>query len=122
MKINYKDKSTEELFTDFLDVAFSKRLLIKKIGAEKAKAIKKRCVDLLQSANFLYYLNNGLGKPHMLTGDMKTQCGVSLTGNYRLIIEPESESLTDEAFAKCESVIIIGIVDYHGGKNEWLIP
>lgn len=27
-----------------------------------------------------------------------------------------------ETLVNCESIIIEGVMDYHGGKQEWLIP
>ena len=41
---------------------------------------------------------------HQLSGNRAGQYAVTLTGNYRLIIEPTTE----------ESVRILGVEDYHG--------
>ena len=42
------------------------------------------------------YLDNGIGKPHPLTGDLDNLFGISLNKNYRLIVEPLTEMLDDE--------------------------
>lgn len=46
---------------------------------------------------------------------------MDLDKNTRLIIQPDPPDLSPEALKKCEKVRIIGIVDYHGDKNEWII-
>lgn len=39
---------------------------------------------------------------------------IRITGNYRLIVKPESLG--------SKKIIIKGVLDYHGDKNEWIIP
>jgi len=72
--------------------------------------------------NFTIYLKTGLGKPHSLVGDLNGWYGIAISGNIRLIVKPDMEESDDASFEKCDSVIIRGLVDYHGRKNEWLIP
>ena len=47
---------------------------------------------------------------------------VTITGNVRLIVKPDAESLEPEALKDFMTVVIKGVMDYHGRKNEWLIP
>ena len=76
----------------------------------------------LKAAKFFKnYLDNHIGNPHSLEGNLNTFYGVDLNAHIRLIIQPVPTDLSPEALKICEIVKIIGIVDYHGGKNEWLI-
>ena len=73
--------------------------------------------------NFNQYLVElRFGKPHLLEDNLKGCFGISITGNYRLIVEPKSNKLDNISLKKCKTIIVKGVVDYHGGKNEWIIP
>lgn len=122
MLVTYDNNWIKELFTDLCDVANSKNLLKKKIGKEKTIVAKKRKNQIEAAPNFKSYLSFRLGNPHSLTGDLDGLYAVDINAHTRLIIEPVSDNLSAEALAKCDTVILKGIVEYHGGKNEWLIP
>ncbi len=94
----------------------------KEIGDDRARATKKRLDQLKAALNFSSYLTTGLGKPHPLYENLKGYYGVTITGNMRLIVKPDAESLEPEALKECKTVVIKGVMDYHGRKNEWLIP
>ena len=96
--------------------------LVKKVGVEIAKMVKRRINEIMASPNFKEYLNYGLGKPHPLSGNLNHLFGIHLNKNYRLIVEPLSEKLDDNSLKECKNVNIKGVVEYHDGKNEWLIP
>lgn len=96
--------------------------LIKKIGLEMARMVKKRLEQLKASSNFKVYLGYGLGKPHALNGDLDKLYGIHLNKNYRLIVEPLVDLIDDESLKGCKEIDIKGVVDYHDGKIEWLIP
>jgi len=112
--IEYENDSVKDIFTDF-------DLMKKKIGNEKTKTVKKRLNQLKASSNFSIYLMTGLGKPHPLFENLKGYYGISITGNVRLVVKPDSINLDPEELKKCETVIIKGVMDYHGRKIDWLI-
>ncbi len=115
MLIEYESESVREIFNDF-------DLMKKEIGIDRARATKKRLDQLKAALNFSIYLTTGLGKPHPLYENLKGYYGVTITGNVRLIVKPDAESLEPEALKECKSVVIKGVMDYHGRKNDWLIP
>ncbi len=115
MKLKYENPSVEKHFSDF-------DLMKKKIGKDLTRNAKKRYDQLKAAANFSIYLSLGLGKPHLLVGNLKGCCGISISGNFKLVVKPDTESLDPVSLKKCDSVIIKGVVDYHGQKHEWLIP
>ncbi|HBR35088.1 MAG TPA: hypothetical protein DD734_10665 [Firmicutes bacterium] len=115
MQIEYESESVEKIFNDF-------NLMRKMIGNDRARAIKKRIDQLKASVSFGIYLTTRLGKPHPLYGNLKGYYGIVITGNVRLIAKPNVKSFEPEALKDCDTVILRGVVDYHGGKNEWLIP
>ncbi|NLM20145.1 MAG: type II toxin-antitoxin system YoeB family toxin [Peptococcaceae bacterium] len=93
----------------------------RKIGKDLTRSIKKRFDQLKAAANFDIFLTTGLGKPHPLKGNLKGYYGISVSGNTRLIVKPDVERLDPDSLKKCDSVIIKGVVNYHGYKQEWLI-
>jgi proteic killer suppression protein/toxin YoeB len=113
--IEYESESLQIIFNDY-------ELIKKKIGKDRARTTKKRIDQLKASVNFSIYLTTGLGKPHLLYENLKGYYGVSITGNVRLIIRPKAESTEPAVLKKCDTVIIKGVMDYHGNKNEWIIP
>lgn len=96
--------------------------IIKNIGSISAKALKKRLNELEATENFKDLLEQGLGNPHLLTGELKGFCSIKLDASRRLIIQPVSEDLSDAALRKCSEYIMEGVVDYHGEKYNWIIP
>ena len=96
--------------------------MIKAIGLEITRATKNRVNQKRAAANFQAYLQYGLGKPEHLSGGAGSEYSVHLTGNFRLIFEPESENLSAESLSNCKVIKIKGVVDYHGGKTNWLLP
>lgn len=121
MELEFANSSIQEYFSDLCDIANSRNLLQKKIGPLLTKATKKRIDQLKIAATFQKYLDFHIGNPHSLTGDLSSYYGVDLDKHTRLIIQPVPPDLSAEALKICETVRIIGIVDYHGDKNEWLI-
>lgn len=115
MQLEVRDQKLEKLLND-------SNKLIRKIGLEMAKMMKRRFNEMKASPNFKEYVGFGLGKPHPLTGNMNKLYGIHLNKNYRLIVEPLVEVLDDVNLEECRSVNIKGVVNYHDGKIEWLIP
>ena len=115
MNLEAHDKKVEKILNNPKEVQ-------KKIGSEMAKMLKKRFNQLQASNNFKEYVDIGIGKPHPLLGELSKCYGIHLTKNYRLIVEPLTESLDIESLKKCQNINIKGVLDYHAGKYEWIIP
>lgn len=94
----------------------------KKVGLELTKSIKKHMNHLEASNTFSIFLSLGLGKPHSLENPLSGCYGVSVSGNIRLIIKPQCENLSAESLRVCDTIVVMGVEDYHGKKNEWIIP
>ena len=103
-------------------VLYDSDKLIKTVGIELARKIHQRLDQLSASPNFKEFLDYGLGKPHPLTGNLDDSFGISLNKNYRLIVEPLVDNLDDSSLRECKIINIKGVMDYHDGKHEWLIP
>ena len=114
MQIIYESKSVEKYFTDV-------GLLSRAIGRDAARILIKRINALKAANNVDILLRTGLGKPHFLTGDLRGHIGITLTGNYRLIVRPVTDDLTAESLKICNIICVKGVGDYHGSKNNWLI-
>ncbi len=102
------------------------KLLKRTVDAQLAIMIRKREGNLKDFRNFWDYFQNGLGKPHPLVDSKKKKdeglFGVSLTENMRLIIKPNCESTDQKSLEECEEVIIMGVRDYHGTNEKWIMP
>ena len=96
--------------------------LIRTIGKELAQKVKQRINEMMASPNFKAYVDYGIGKPHILTGDLDGLYGIFLNKNIRLVVEPLVDKRDLESLAACKNVNIRGVVEYHGDKKEWLIP
>ena len=98
-------------------------MLQRKIGLEFGKKTKQRLNQLEASENFNQYLTKiCLGKPHPLKGNLDKYYSISITANYRLIVEPMNSKLDMESLKECKMLNIKGVLEYHVGKNEWIIP
>ena len=113
-----------ELIDDLNDVRNSKNLMKKKIGAELTKAVKKRYNQIVAFTSFSALQQSGIGKMESLEGDRKGSYSLRVSANYRLIVKPEAKDLSAESLKSCDTLIIEGVIDYHGkGKKfSWIIP
>jgi len=114
VEVKYENKRLQELFSDH-----SK--LVKKLGMNMTRAIKKRTNEIKASVSFQQWLDTRLGNPHQLVGDLRDYYGVSLTSNVRLILRPEANDHSPESLSKCITVVVKGVCDYHGDKTDWTI-
>lgn len=96
--------------------------IIRKIGIEIYRLLLKRFKQIEASNNFDEYLSNGIGKPHKLKGNFENTYAVHLDSNYRILININVKEHIASELKRCKKVIIIGVVDYHGNKESWLIP
>lgn len=115
MNIEYETKRVEKYFDDLSEMN-------KKIGNDLTRMVKKRYDSLKASKSFYIYLSTRLGNPHKLSHGLEGCYGISVSGNYRLVVKPIVESLEPEALKACDTIEIKGVEDYHGGKQEWIIP
>ncbi len=115
LKLNYCNKKVEGFFKDF-------NAMKRKIGPEKTKTIKKFCNQLEAAKDFSVYLSVGSGKPHPLYENKKGWYGAKITGSVSLLFMPETDDLSPEGLRNCKAVELKGVLDYHGGKDNWLIP
>lgn len=113
--ILYESKKIQRFFSDY-------DLMWKKIGEGKTKTIKKHMDRLKASPNFMVFIKLGLGHPHALTGDLSGCYGITVTGNTRLVVKPMCDTLSPAALSTCTDIVVKGVGDYHGEKNEWIIP
>lgn len=115
IRIDY-EKKVEKYFKDDFE------LMKSKIGIEKTKSVKKIINRLKASNSFYVFVQLRLGNPHPLSGSKKEYYAVNVTANYRLIVRPVTESFSIEDLKKCDTVVVKGVEEYHGGKDEWIIP
>ena len=116
MQLKYQYEKVRKILCDA-------KTLQKKVGLEIGKTIKKRLNQLESADNFNQYLTKiALGKPHPLQGNLEKCYGISITANYRIVVEPLETELDIESLKNCKILNIKGVLDYHGGKNEWIIP
>lgn len=116
MQFVYQDEKVHKILCDA-------KTLQRKVGLEMGRKIKQRMNQLEAAENFNQYLTKiALGKPHRLEGNLNKYFGISITANYRIVVEPLETELDIESLKNCKVLNIKGVLDYHGGKNEWIIP
>lgn len=116
MQFEYQNNKVQKILCNHIE-------LQKRVGPELGKKIMLRLKQLEAAENFNMYLTKiALGKPHPLNCDLDNCFGISITGNYRIVVEPLYTKLDIESLKECKVVKIKGVLDYHGEKNEWLIP
>ncbi len=119
MNIKYDNPQIEDL----ISVHDSKQSMRRKIGFEITKSVKRR-FDQLRAANTFYTFQQlGIGKVHSLEGNELDGCyGISIDKSRRIIIMPDAADCSAESLKVCDVIIIKGVVEYHGRKNEWILP
>ena len=124
LDVIYESSDVRILFDDLNDVRNTKSLMIRTIGTEYTKAVKKRYNQIVAFSTFYSLQQSGIGKMESLDGDLKGYYSLRLTKNYRLIIKPQADDTSAESLKKCDTVIIKGVIDYHGKgtKYNWIIP
>lgn len=122
--VEYEDEKVKELFDDLNNVSGSKNLMIRAIGAELTKAVKKRYNQMVSFSSFSALQQSKIGKMESLEGDRKGRYSLTVSANYRLIVRPVSKDQSAESLKKCDTFVIEGVIDYHGKgtKYNWIIP
>ena len=116
MQFEYQDEKVRKILCDA-------KTLQRKVGLEFGKQIKKRMNQIEATDNFNEYLTIvRFGNPHPLEGNLDKCFGIGITGNYRIVVEPLETELDMESLKDFKKINIKGVLDYHGGKNEWIIP
>ena len=111
LRITYANKKVQRYFEDYGEMK-------KKIPADWVRTVKKH-IDRLQAADtFGDFLKLNLGHPEPLKGKDAGKWSVRISGNVRLIMQPNEEG---DAVMICEEIEMKGLVDYHGGKESWYI-
>ncbi len=88
----------------------------KHIPNDWVRTIRKHVVRLEAADTFQDFLNLGLGHPEPLGGKDKGKYSVHVTPNVRLIFRPLGKGLSSK------TIIMEGVVDYHGEQETWYIP
>lgn len=124
LQVEFEDSKVEELFKDLNDVKYSKNLMQKVVGLEMTRAVKTKYNQIVSFTNFSKLIESRLGKIESLSGNLEGKYSLHLNANYRLIIEPSIQDKSVEGLRLCDTVIIKGVIDYHGkgAKNNWIIP
>ena len=124
MFIEYEDKEVKKLFDDLNDVYNSENLMRKQLGTELTRAVKKRYNQMMAFSSFSALQKSGIGKMESLGGSLKGSFSLRVSANYRIIVRPKVQDLSAESLMNCDTIVIEGVVDYHGKgkKNSWLIP
>jgi len=114
-----KEKLVEVIYKNDREKSFYQdiKALRKDYGDVMAKLIMRRIAEIESHDSVGQLLDRKIGKAHMLTDDYKHCVGISLTGNYRLIIKPVYDDDTDFSQLKLRTVHIVKVmevIDYHG--------
>ena len=115
MNTKYTNDKVKNILEDF-------STLQKKCGKHFLQ-IKKRMQQLKAFSNLSEFMNSGFDNPHLETGDLAGMIGWSVNQNVRLLFQID-EPIDEELFKKMKDIkdiTVIGVLDYHGGKKNWII-
>ena len=117
MKLIANNNKVHKFFNNFDKIS-------KKHGIEFAKRLQKRLSELEAVQNIKELFELKLGNPHFLKGQFDSCISISITGNFRLLLETgiNQKNRNVQEVEMLEEIEIKGVVDYHGNKNEWIIP
>ena len=98
--------------------------MMKEIGRDLTRSVKKRYDQMIAFSTFLSLQQSKIGKMESLDGDQKGSYSLRVSANYRLVVRPKTEDQSAESLKQCDTLIIEGVIDYHGRgkKHNWLIP
>ena len=115
MIVKYKNEKIKKILEDF-------PTLQKKCG-KHALQIKRRMQQLKAFVDLFDFMNSGFDNPHFETNDLAGLIGWDVNQNVRFLFSID-EAL-DESFRlkmmEIRVITVIGAVDYHGGKKNWII-
>lgn len=95
----------------------SQKELVREYGPQLGRNIIRRINELQMYDSVGELLDYGKGNPHFLTGNLDKCIGISISGNYRLIVKPLFDEGIDFSKLDLYSIEIIKIMevdDYHG--------
>ena len=124
LKVEFEDGKVEELFTDLNDVRGSRNLLLKAVGRDLTLALKRRFNQIAAFSTFAALQQSAIGKMEALEVDFRGSYSLRVSANYRLVVKPRCQDLSTACLKRCDTLIIEGVIDYHGRgkKHNWLIP
>ena len=111
MKIRYANAKVEKYFSNWGEMR-------KKLPMDWVRTIKKHIDRVKAAETFGVFMALGLGHPEALKGKNQGKYSIRVSGNVRLIIEPVR---IGERIELSIEIIVEGVVDYHGGKDDWFI-
>ena len=110
--MTYDNKKVKKCFLDY-------KRMQQKLPIEWVRKIKKHVDRLEAAACFGDFLKLGLGKPEQLSGYEQIHYSLHVSPNVRMVFVLEA---TQETVMACTQIIIKGVCDYHGDKENWYIP
>lgn len=110
MEISYKSRKLEKQLTD-------PREMVKSFG-QLARKVNQRLKDLTDADNLAMMRTIPAARCHELTGDRKGELAVDISGNYRMIFEPNHEPTPKKEddglnWKEVTKIQINKIEDYH---------
>lgn len=110
MEISYKNKKLEKQLTDPRDMA--------KSFGQIARKINQRLKDLADADNLAIMRTIPASRCHELTGNRKGELAVDVSGNYRMIFEPNHDPIPKKEdsginWEEVTKIQINEIEDYH---------
>lgn len=110
MEISYKNKKLEKQLTDPREMA--------KSFGQIARKINQRLKDLADADNLAIMRTIPASRCHELTGNRKGEFAVDVSGNYRMIFEPNHDPIPKKEdrginWEEVTKIQINEIEDYH---------
>ena len=112
LEIEYANVKLKKYFNDY-------GLMQKTIPLDWVKKIKKMIQWLKAADNFGVFLKLGLGKPEPLKGyGEKVVYSLHISANTRFVFQLNADI---DTVLICSGIVVKGVCDYHGGKENWYL-
>ena len=106
MDFSFKGKLKKQLASD--------KEMVKAFGQERAGPLKRRLAVLAKATSLADVPVDPPPRCHALKGSRLGQFSAVLTGNWRLVFEPDPPVKGHVNLAEVKKVRLLEVVDYHG--------
>lgn len=119
MDIIYRNKKVEKCCTDY-------KKAVQKLGMASAKKLFLRKEQISSFDILQHLIESRLGRCHKLIGNLDGYYTLDLEHPYRLAfipyIDDDKEDWKNIDPKKVVKIKIMGVIDDHGGKINWVVP
>ena len=115
MNVEYESDKIRNILEDFPT--------LQRKCSKHALQIKRRMQQLKSFVSLYEFMNSGFDNPHFEKGDMAGLIGWDVNQNVRFLfsVDENIDANFRSQMKDIKNIKVIGVLDYHGGKKNWII-